>query len=522
MSFLYISTRKVAFMAMLLMGFLSLASCQILSSSFSNTTDQIDPDILFPRSFGIAVNQVGYMQGGSLDATDGPWRAGIRRYMDVRDYQPIAEVGEAVGVRFMSLFALAEMDRLNIVATLPYATQAGHNFDNTANISNKQLEIMDFVKANAASIELGVTGVGHEWWEDGVKTRSEWYSLDKKEPRPEELMRKHMDVIKNILWQYGISEEQGHSFPESFSALGFHFNPAGPFSTGKLFSDYGVKYVNTKFYIIPELNPPPQYSGGFDHGVLILDREGYGNVWHGYGALPEEGPEAYETDIIESHWANWLATDDAFQSDVNEAWIQFFQEIQAYPYRYLAKNSEQLYSQWLYKEFAEVRQNGPGSAIISNHNMPDRVYQYDKLGNMVLSIPLAEGEHLSHASLNGVQVPSILEEAGYAFIYLPRLSQSEYIVNWDVGQKPMQGIINNTGTYVVNSASESAGAITFNIKMYGTQNVRFRVEEGYSARTTSEGLTIHSQHFDTTSSELVVQVSGRNIQGEVGEITIFK
>ena len=491
-------------------------------NSLSDSNDQNDIAIIFPRAFGIAVNQVGYMQGSSLEATDGPWRAGIRRDFDVRDYRPIAEVGQAVGIRFMSLFALAELDRLNVVARLPNATQAGYEFDNHHNISNRQFEIMDYVKENASHIEFGVTGVGHEWWEDGVKSRSEWYSLTQKKPRPDSLMNMHMNVIKNILWQYGISEDYGHSFPESFSALGFHWNPKGPFSTGKLFSDNGVKYVTTKFYIIPELNPPPQYSGGFDHGVLVLDREGYGNAWHTYSDLPTEGPDVYEVDLIESHWANWLAEDDFLQEALNIKWIEYFKSIQAYPYRYLAKNTEQLYSQWLYHKHADVRLTSNTSVQIDNSKMPHIAYQSDMLGNLVLSVPLSNGEHLNGVTINGQLIPSVLEEAGFGFIYLPRLDQKSYEINWSVGSKRMQGVVHNKGTYNVYKAQQINNGSIFTIKMYGTQDVHFVVEEGYIASTDHAGFEILDQRYDQELNELVVTLAGHDIQGETGNIIIRK
>src|SRR5690625_4508197 len=127
--------------------------------------------LIFPRAFGIAVNQVGYMYGDNLSGDDGvdlsgarngAFRAGIRRNFDVRDYHPFVEVGKAVGVRFMTLFVLADMDRLNIVAEYPTATEAGADFDNSDIIGPDQIEIMDYVTSNGAHIELGVTGVGHE------------------------------------------------------------------------------------------------------------------------------------------------------------------------------------------------------------------------------------------------------------------------------------------------------------------------------------------------------------------------
>jgi hypothetical protein len=517
---------KYCLMTILVLVSVLLIETQVSKAQgFSEVIDLNDnPDIriLFPRSFGIAVNQVGYMQGSSLDATGGPWRAGIRRDFDVRDYQPIAEVGRKVGVRFMSLFALAEMDRLNVVASLPFATQAGNNFDNHSNISNNQIEIMDYVKQNASHIEFGVTGVGHEWWENGIKTRSEWYDLTNKKPRPDSLMQMHIRVIKNILWQYGISEDYGHSFPESFSALGYHWNPKGPHSTGKLFSDNGVKYVTTKFYIIPELKPPPQYSGGFDHGVLVLDREGYGNLWHTYGDLPSSNIDDYEVDLIESHWANWLAEDDFLQEEVNEKWIQYFKSIQAHPYRYLAKNTEQLYSQWLYHEYTEVTKTSDRSLKISNVGMPQVVYDTNMLGNMVLSVPLGLNEYLSSVLINGKPVPSILEEAGYGFIYLPRLGMENYTVSWDVGSEKIQGVIHNKGTYNVYSTDAIQDGWKFIIKMYGTQDVHIRVDEGYKASTNYSGFTIKSQRYDSTAKELIVTISGHNIQGDTGEIIVRK
>lgn len=482
--------------------------------------DNPDLQIFFPRGFGIAVNQVGYMQGSSLDHKDGPWRAGIRRNFDVRDYKPFAEIGKEAGIRFMSLFALAEMDRLNIVATLPHATQAGHDFDNHENIGPEQLEIMQFVHKESAYIELGVTGVGHEWWEDGKKIRSEWYDVENNRPRDEAMMRNHLDVIKNILGQYGFSEMNGHSFPESFSAYGYYWNPGGEYSTGGLFAEYGSKYASTRFELIPELDPPDEFHGGIDNGVLILDRGIFGNLWHNYADLPDDPIETVESDIIDSHWANWLAYDDFLQPELNERYVEYFRGIQEYPYRYLAKNSEQLYSQWLYKENTEVEFTGQGIAGIDNTGMPDEVYDNSLLGNMVLSIPLNDGQHISDARINGEPVAAIFEEAGFGFIYLPPLQQEIYEMTWETGNNPMSYSINNTGTYNVYSTGEENGQKTFKIRMYGTQDVRFRVPDNYLVESNHARLKVLEQRYDTENGELVVTMNGHDIQGETGVVRL--
>ncbi|MDD2608027.1 hypothetical protein, partial [Lascolabacillus sp.] len=170
--------------------------------------------IIFPRGVSVNIGQVGWMGGSSLEETDGPWRAGIRRDFDVRDYKPMVEVGKELGVRFMSLFILGEFDRLNILGEYPTSNPDGENWDNSKYVSNTQLDIMDYVKSNAANIEFGITGVLHEYWEDGVKSRAEWFNVEKQEPRDETIIRNNIVLLKRLMAQYGISPENGHSFPE--------------------------------------------------------------------------------------------------------------------------------------------------------------------------------------------------------------------------------------------------------------------------------------------------------------------
>ncbi|CAN5336308.1 hypothetical protein BH23BAC3_BH23BAC3_02840 [soil metagenome] len=481
-------------------------------------------EIIFPRGFGIAVNQVGYMDGsnmGDVDETrEGPWRAGIRRMFDVRDYKPFVEVGEAVGVRFLTLFALAEMDRLNVVANYPTVTMWGSDFDNSKNIGPDQLEIMDYVKNHANYIELGVTGVGHEYLIDGKKHRSEWYNVYEQYAWPESEMRGRMDLIGKILTQYGISEENGHSFPESMSAYGYHWNPDGDISTGKIWSDYGVKYGNTKFVLSPDIGFPESGTGGFDHGVLLFDRHDYGPVWHRYADVPELPVDDYLTDLTESHWANWLAPDDFLQPALNQRWIAYFREIQAHPNHYLAKNNEQLYSQWLYQRHATVTETNPGTVQIDNRDMAEQAYTYDMLGNMVLAVALKDGQHVSRATLNGNPISAYFEEAGFGYIYLPRLEREVYQFSYEVGSDQMSRIVNNTGTYNIYEVMSNPDSFSFYLKMYGTQTVQVKTENPSSAESDNENLWILSQDYNAENGILSLEIYGRDIQGEQGTITL--
>ena len=197
-----------------------LAVC--LSFFLVSTTLSAQKKMIFPRAFAFAVDDLGWNIGnddGDVDGV-GPYRIGIDRKMELRDYQGIVTVGKEVGVRVQCLFVMSEMDRLNILAKYPTTTWMGKDWDNTKNISNDQIAIMDFVKENAANMEFGIHGVGHEYWVDGVKKRAEWYCQQDDHPWPEKSVREHIQCFKDIMAQYGLSEENGQSFPESFVPCG--------------------------------------------------------------------------------------------------------------------------------------------------------------------------------------------------------------------------------------------------------------------------------------------------------------
>jgi hypothetical protein len=477
-------------------------------------------DLIFPRAIGFVVGQVGWMEGSSLGDEGGSWRAGIRRNFDVRDYKPFVEIGEEMGVRFMSLFILGELDRLNAPARYPTSTPQGANFDNAHYVGPEQLKIMDYVKRNAAHIEFGITGVMHEYWEDGIRTRAEWYDAENKKPREESIVRGNIDLIKEIMAQYSITPENGHSFPESFIAYAFYWNPDGPYSLGKVLSENGVKYANTHFTTIGHLNPPPLKGGGFDHGVLVLDRVNHGNPWYAYASLPNATPDALETVVVETHWANWLAQDDFLQPELNNRWIQYMKDIQSHPETYLAKNTEQLYSQWLYNEHTSVTKIESGLYTIDNRAMPDQAYAHNMLGNMVLAVQLEKGEHVTHASLNGDPVAAYFNDEGYGFMYLPPLEKDLYQFEYRVGEEKLNRVVHNTGTYNVYALKDIDSTIQIDLKMYGEQTVGISSPKPRSVTSKNDHLPVKSFSYDEENSMTMITLCGRDLQGERGTVVL--
>jgi hypothetical protein len=442
--------------------------------------------------------------------------------MTLKDYIPLVEVAKAAGVRFMGVFVLSEMDRENVCAKYPTSTKQGSNFDNSQNIIPEQVEIMNYIKDNAAYLEFGLHGVGHEHFDNGVRTRAEWYDLENNKPWPEQDSRDHLKCFSEIMSQYGFTKENGHSFPESFvpCAYGYYWNPEGDYSTGKLMSGAGIKYVNTLFEEIPECNPPIKSGGGFDNGVLVINRYNYGNQWFKLSALPGKPLQDYKTDIIETHWPNLLAQDDFLQNDLNTEWVSFFKEIQKSESHYLAKNTEQLYSQWLYKKYSDVKIL-KNEVQIDNTGMPQIVYDKKMLGNLVLKIKLESGKYISKAELNGKPMSAYFEEAGYLFIYLPLLKKEKYTLVYEIGNKSPDRYINNSGTYNIYEVQDEASRFSFNIEMYGTQKVRIRCGNPLRIDSDNPNLKIISQSYDERTKILTIEINGRDMQGENGKISLF-
>ncbi|NOX19467.1 MAG: hypothetical protein GXO87_14465 [Chlorobi bacterium] len=479
-------------------------------------------NITLPKPFAVAVDDLGWMNGGSLAESGGPWRIGFKRKMELSDYHPFVEVGKAVGVRIQTLFTLAEMDRLNVLKNYPTATQAGKNWDNSSNVSFEQLKIIDYVKDNSAYMEFGLHGVGHEHWENGKRTRAEWYDMENDKPWSEKDTLDHIKAYKEILAQYGLTKENGHSFPESFvpCSWAMYWNPDGDYSTAKALRKEGVKFANTWFETFEELNPPVKFGGGIDHGMLVVNRYNYGNEWYMVSSTPKKKPKEFKTNVIESHWANWLATDEFLQPETNRKWIDFYKGIQKSETHYLAKNTEQFSSQWLYMKFAKIKSSGKGKLIIDNRKMPDEVYENDLLGALVIKIKLKENEHLSEASINGESISAYFEDAGCGFIYLSRLQKKNYELKYKTGKKMISETVYNDGTYNVYRFSKNGNEVKIDLKMYGTQEVKVYSRKPKRISISNKNLKLLSKKYDEPLGLLRLKLKANDFQGERGIIKL--
>ncbi len=482
--------------------------------------------ILFPRPFAFAVDDLGWNEGSdlSVDTENGPHRAGVRRIFDIRDYQYLVEVGKAVGVRIQCLFVLSEMDRENVLAKFPTTTYMREKWNNSSRVNEHQCEIMNYVRDQAAFIEFGLHGTGHEYWAPSeVPKRAEWYNLTDKKPWPEQSLREHIQCFKDIMAQYGFTHENGHSFPESFvpCAYSYYWNPEGEYSLGKLLTEAGVKYANTDFSQIPELNPPQEKNGGhFDYGTHVVNRINYGNPWYQLHCLPSVPVKDQQSDMIESHWPNWLAQDDFLQPVATKQWVDYYQTVQRSEERYVAKNTEQFHSQSLYKKYTTVTELAHGCIEIDNTAMTDKAYQNNILGNLVLKIRLNKNEHISSAVINGKPIPAYYEDEGFGFFYLPILEKIRYTLLYALGPNTLPIHIFNDGTFNVYNLEVTAERISAELKIYGHQIVKIKCDQPSQVISLTARIAILNYRY-TEARILEITMQATDMQGSNGMINIL-
>lgn len=475
-----------------------------------------------PRAVTVAIDDLGWLSGSSEKLSGGPSRIGVKRQLELNEYKPLVEVAKTLGIRLPGFFVLMDLDRENVCARYPTTNPTGENFNNAKYNLKLQQSVVDYVISNAAHIEFGLHGIGHEYWKEGERVRAEWYNQRDDHPWDQDIMRDHVKCATEILAQYGLSPANGHSFPEHFvpCAYGYHWNPQGESSTGIILGEAGVKYAHTMFSEIESQNPPIQEGGGFDHQMLVLDRHIYGIPWYKLSAIPEIPETGLTSDLIESHWANWLAQDDFLQEKVTHRWKQFFRTVQKLPGYYLAKNSEQLYSQWLYLRYTAINCHDSGKFVLDNSLMPEQVYEKQHLSNLVLRLPVGEGEHVSNVLINGKQIPAYYECEGNAYLYLPRLNRQPYVFEYTFGAELPYCVIHQ-GSANIYDLHVSENKTIIDLKIYGEQEVQVRLQKTpISIEADTPRLNITLSEYDAESGVLTLQIKGINYQGERGKIIV--
>jgi len=464
-------------------------------------------DIDVPTPLAIGIDDVGWKRGWSTANHGGPWRVGMRngRYMVWEDYESLVYVAQTVNARLQSLFVMCEFDRSNICADYPTTTQDGNSWDNSALTDANDFVIMEYVKDNAAYIEFGLHGVGHEHWEDGDRTRAEFANQPGgNTPWPFSVVHGHMECFERLIDQYGIT------FPKSFvpPSHAYYYEPSDPNDTGGLMNAWGVKYgVQLTTYLT-------------DHGLMVLPRKFQVN-WDQVGRAPTSLiSKSYSWEG--AHWANFVEHDPADNHTAADKWISWFNLIKDAPDRYVPKNTAQTFSQYLYLNYSNITIDA-NTVQIDNTGMPDWAYDLDLVGNLLLKLPLDPNIHVSSASLDAANIACYYEDRAFGYIILPPLDKSTHTLTFATGASGMPDYLLNDGTYNVSKFEAWPEAARISLQMYGTQDVKAKLSffEPWDVQTGTTSLVINATQWDDPNNMLTMNLTATDVQGVEGQIIVL-
>jgi len=301
-------------------------------------------NITLPMPLFIVIEDVGWWSGTDGSHHNQPFRTAMGRRHVPEDYEAIAVLGKKLGMRPLAAMVLCEWDRENILRDIPSATWMGKEWDNTHNRGDWLDRASDIIQKNEKHLELGLHGVGHEYWENGTLSRSEFH--DENGCMRSDAAR-HLDYFGRLMVQNNLGP-----FPRVFvpPALNHSFgNKKKGFQ--HILKAFGVHYVSIMFDRARAMSPPIHEKLTWECGVILIERGEAPVPWHQIAASP--APPAHGP-ILPLHWANILHPDPRRNIEVVTQWVDCLNPIQEKFHWMLAPDTHSCWTQFAAKELATI------------------------------------------------------------------------------------------------------------------------------------------------------------------------
>lgn len=303
-------------------------------------------ELSIPMPLQIVVEDVGWWSKFDQGASNEPFGTGMGRRHCPQDYEALISLGRQLGMRPLVVFVACEWDRKNLLRKIPSATWMGSAWDNSRNMGPWLEEAAHILGGNPGHIEIGVHGVGHEYWLGGRLSRSEFHDR-RGVMRPREEIERHLEAFGEILDQNGLGP-----YPKAFvpPAL-YHSFGNGSESIQRILSDFGIQYVTTIFGRARAWSSPRYKHITWECGVVLLERGEAPVPWHVRAAQPRF---SFDLPLLSLHWANLLHSDPARNLEVIERWVDFLKPMDRRFDRMLAPDTATCWTQFAYHTLAKV------------------------------------------------------------------------------------------------------------------------------------------------------------------------
>jgi hypothetical protein len=311
--------------------------------------------ITLPQPLMVVVEDVGWWQGRDGSAINEPYRTGMERNHCLEDYQALLLLARQLQMRIQISMVLCEWDRTDLLRHVPTATWMGKDWRNPCRRCEPLNDAADFLRTNSSHLEIGLHGVGHEFWQDGKMERTEFHDPSSI-LRPPALVRQHLDAFAAIMDENGLGP-----FPRAFvpPALQYSFGN-GEHSIAAILHDFGVRYVTTIFSRARQYTPPLHEKITWEKDVLLIERHQALTPWNVQAAIPTLPPEG---PVASLHWKNLLHSDPQRNEEVITRWGEFLSACCREFNRMAAPDTAACWNQFAYHSLATIKPLGEGVEI---------------------------------------------------------------------------------------------------------------------------------------------------------------
>jgi len=174
--------------------------------------------VTVPMPLLVVVEDVGWWQGQDGSSINEPFRSDMGRNHCLEDYQALFLLAKRLQMRIQLSMVLCEWDRSNLLRHVPTATWMAEDWRNPYRREDILEEAADFLRTNSDHLEIGLHGVGHEFWKNKKMERSEFHDSDNIMRSPD-LIRQHLDAFGDIMEENGLGP-----FPRAFVPPALHYS----------------------------------------------------------------------------------------------------------------------------------------------------------------------------------------------------------------------------------------------------------------------------------------------------------
>ncbi|MGB5156959.1 hypothetical protein [Desulfobacterium sp. N47] len=311
---------------------------------------ETDIYLTIPMPLHVVVDDVGWWSGKDGSSFNQPYRSGMGRDHLPEDYIALAALGKMLNMKILAGFVLCEWDKTNLLKQLPSSTWMGKDWDNTGTRCEHKERAAGIIRNESDHIEIALHGIGHEFRINGKMHRAEFHDQECR-MRSKSEIKKHLEFFFKLMEQYHLTQ-----FPVAFipPALKHSFGN-GEQGFQKLLSEYGIRYVTTRFDKARQFSKPLHPKITWESGVLLLDRGKPEPSWNEIGRDPVF---AFDRPLLTLHWANILHQNPEKNLSVINNWVDFIQKGAKTHRILLSRDMQSCFTQFLHKLFS----------IISNRN----------------------------------------------------------------------------------------------------------------------------------------------------------